>query len=57
MTMTRTTKIVYSTKSGYDKEIEKRKAAGWQIVSEEAKPRGKFDKRLVYIAYLKRQEQ
>lgn len=38
--MTRTTKIVCGTRKAYDKEIEKRKAKGWQVVSEEVKPRG-----------------
>ena len=54
--MTQTTKIVCGTQRAYDKEIEKRKAAGWRIVSEEVKPRGMASRLMVYTANLIREK-
>ena len=54
--MTQTVKIVCGTQRAYDKEIEHRKARGWQIVSSEVKPRGMATKLMVYTANLIREK-
>ena len=52
--MTQTKKLVYGTRKGYDREMARRKADGWQVVSEEVRPRGLMNKKMVYIATLNR---
>lgn len=51
-----TKKLVEGTQKMLDRKIAEHESKGWTLERTEKKRRGEWNKRFVYIAYLKRQK-